>query len=103
MRLRTRASAALLGVSCAVGGVAALAVPAAHAQVRSAASVTASVPNSSGWHYAGKYYVQAKCHEDGKKEVLEGADDYSCEEVVDPDGTIAYWNLWVLFLPLRSA
>jgi hypothetical protein len=103
VRLRTRASAALLGVSCAVGGVAALAVPAAHAQVRSATSATASAPNSSDWHYAGKYYVQAKCHEDGKKHVLEGADDYVCEEEVEPDGTTAYWNLWVLFLPLQSA
>jgi len=79
-----------------------MAAPAAHAQVRSATSASASVPNSSDWHYAGKYYVYAECIKDGKKEVLEGATDYECLEVIDPDGKTAYWNLFVLFLPLRS-
>jgi hypothetical protein len=63
----------------------------------------ASAPNASEWQYAGKYYSLRACINDGKLQILEGADDYQCLEEVEPDGTIAYWNLWVLFLPLQSA
>lgn len=100
MRLRTRAGAVLLGVSCAVAGATAMVAPAAHAQVRSAASVTTPVPDSSEWHYAGKYYVYSECLKDGHEQILLGADDFKCTEVIDPDGTVAYWNLFVLFLSL---
>ncbi len=80
-----------------------MAAPAAQAQVRSATSAGALAPNASEWVYAGKYYSHADCTKNGKLEILEGADDYQCLEEVDPDGTVAYWNLWVLYLPLRSA
>lgn|SRR5581483_12001776 len=100
VRVRTRAGAALLCVSCVVGGVAAVAAPAAHAQVRSATSAVDAAPDSSDWQYAGKYYDHAECVQTGRSEVqYNGADDYECLEEVDPDGTIAYWNLWVLYLP----
>jgi hypothetical protein len=102
VKLRTKASAALLSVSCAAGGAAAMVATPAHAQIRSATSAMASAPGPD-WHYAGKYYVHAECIRDGKLQELEGADDYQCLEEVEPDGTIAYWTLWVLFLPLRAA
>jgi hypothetical protein len=99
VRLRARVGVALLSVSCALGGAASITAPAAHAQARSATSAEASVPNSDGWYYYGKYYSSTACHAAAREAILEGWEDAECLEEVDPDGTVAYWNLWVYQAP----
>jgi hypothetical protein len=62
-------------------------------------SVTASVPNGDGWYYYGKYYSADECHAAAREAILEGWEDAVCQEEIDPDGVVAYWNLWVYQSP----
>ncbi len=54
-------------------------------------------PNGEDWQYAGKYYSLADCQASGREGVDHGADQYRCDEVIEPDGTIAYYNLYLLY------
>lgn len=57
-----------------------------------------SNPDAEQWQYAGKYYSLSDCQSSGKEGVSQGgADQYRCDEVMEPDGSIAYWNLYLLY------
>lgn len=97
MRLRAKTGVAILGISCALGGIAITGAPMAHAEVRSAAITAAATRDAGEWVYAGKYYSWEDCQASGQEELDSGADRFQCDPEIDPDGSIAYWSLWVLY------
>jgi hypothetical protein len=70
----------------------------AHASAVAVQARTAtSNPNAEDWEYAGKYYSLEDCKESGQEGMDNGADQYRCDEVIEPDGSIAYYNLYLLY------
>lgn len=61
------------------------------------ARVTPANPKAEDWQYAGKYYALSDCQASGQEATGHGAEQYRCDEVIEPDGTIAYYNLYLLY------
>jgi hypothetical protein len=102
MRFRARTGVALASMTFTLAATAATVAPAAYAEVHSASPSLAlrtstPAPAAEEWIYAGKYYSYADCAASGQEEIAYGADQYRCVPEIDPDGSIAYWNLWVLY------
>jgi hypothetical protein len=70
----------------------------AHASVITVQPRTSTaIPKAEDWQYAGKYYSLTDCQASGQEAVGHGAEQYRCDEVIEPDGTIAYYNLYLLY------